>query len=371
MFSNYAQNVGINTIPTSPPTNTLDINGTLRVRGGTPGIGKVLTSDANGVGSWATSSANYPRISYDAILALPNPTLGDMAYDVTFRCLRVYNGEKWFPTYRTGDDSTPEIALFATQGDLANSNTQVYSTSIATDANGNIYITGYFNGTASFGTVSITNPISSYYDIFLAKYSSNGTLAWVQSAGGNKTDRANSVAVDASGNVYITGDYSGTATFGSISKTSVSASQDMFVAKYNNSGIVQWVQSAGGPSSDYGNSIVVDAAGDAYITGGFAGTATFGTTIKTPVGGNDIFVAKYTTAGVLALVQSAGGISNDYVTSIAVDVSGKIYVAGYHEGTIQFGAINKTAVGSFDIFVAKYDPIGASWLWVQSAGGTS
>ena len=171
-LSNYAQNVGINTTPASPPTNTLDVNGTVRVRGGTPGAGKVLTSDANGVGTWTTPAQNYPRITYNAIVALPNPTLGDMAYDITYRCLRVYNGTKWVPTYRSPEDNTPESALFTTAGSAM---TFVYFNSIVVDDNGSVYVAGSFNGTITLGTITLS---SNQEDILIAKYNSDGTVAW-------------------------------------------------------------------------------------------------------------------------------------------------------------------------------------------------
>ena len=363
-LSNYAQNVGINTTPSSPPTNTLDINGTLRVRGGTPGTGKVLTSDANGVGSWTTPSANYPRISYDAILALPSPTKGDIAYDNTFDCLRVYTGNKWICTYQNPSNFTPNMIAIASAGGISSSDA---SYSIAVDGSGNVYITGYYAGTASFGATSITSAGS--VDMFVAKYNNTGTFQWVQSAGGTLEDVGNSIAVDGSGNVYVTGGYKGTAIFGTTSKTSAGIS-DVFVVKYNNSGTFQWVQSAGGTSDDVGNSIALDVSGNIYVTGGYYGTATFGTTPISAVGNADIFMVKYNSSGFVQWVQTAGGSNFDSSKSITLDALGNIYMTGYYFGTTTFGVISKTSTGSADIFIAKYDPSGASWLWLQSAGST-
>ena len=362
-LSNYAQNIGINTTPASPPTNTLDINGTLRVRGGTPGTGKVLTSDANGVGSWTTSSANYPRISYDAILALPSPTLGDMAFDITFRCLRVYNGNGWICTYQNPGNFIPNMIAIASAGGTSDD----VGLSTAVDGLGNVYITGYFFGTTVFGATSISSAGGN--DIFVAKYNSVGTLQWVQSASGTSTDVGYGIAVDGLGNVCIAGTYSNTATFGTTSITSA-GSLDIFVVKYNSSGTLQWVQSAGGTSVDIGRGIAVDASGNLYVTGSYQGTATFGATPKTSVGSDDIFVAKYNNSGTVQWMQSAGSTNSDNSNSIAVDGSGNVYITGYYQGTATFGATLKTSAGSDDIFVAKYNGNGA-FQWVQSAGGTS
>ena len=366
-LSNYAQNIGINTTPASPPTNTLDINGTLRVRGGTPGTGKVLTSDANGVGSWTTSSANYPRISYDAILALPSPTLGDMAFDITFRCLRVYNGNGWICTYQNPGNFIPNMIAIASAGGTSDD----VGLSTAVDGLGNVYITGYFFGTTVFGATSISSAGGN--DIFVAKYNSVGTLQWVQSASGTSTDVGYGIAVDGLGNVCIAGTYSNTATFGTTSITSA-GSLDIFVAKYNSSGTLQWVQSAGGTSVDIGRGIAVDASGNLYVTGSYQGTATFGATPKTSVGSDDIFVAKYNNSGTVQWMQSAGSTNSDNSNSIAVDGSGNVNVTGYYQGTATFGATFGanfiTSAGSYDIFVAKYNSSG-TLQWVQSAGGTS
>ena len=116
-------------------------------------------------------------------------------------------------------------------------------------------------------------------------------MQWVQTAGGIVNDLGYGIAVDASGNVYITGYFNDTATFGTTSKTSA-GSADIFVAKYSNAGSLQWVQTAGGTSYDLGNGITVDASSNVYITGYFNGTATFGATSKTSAGSADIFVAR-------------------------------------------------------------------------------
>jgi hypothetical protein len=239
---------------------------------------------------------------------------------------------------------------------------------IAVDGSGGVYVTGYYQGTATFGTTTKTS--AGLFDIFVAKYSGSGVLQWVQSAGGTSFDFGNAIAVDGSGNVYVTGKYEATATFGTTTKTSAGIA-DIFVAKYNSVGVTwDWVQSAGGTSDDVGRGIAVDGSGNVYVTGWYFGTATFGTTTKTSAGLFDIFVAKYNSSGALQWVQSAGDTSIDEGHGIAVDGSGGVYVTGNYQGTATFGATTKTSAGGSDIFVARYNSSGAL-QWVQSAGGTS
>jgi hypothetical protein len=133
---------------------------------------------------------------------------------------------------------------------------------VACDAAGSVYVTGSSYGDISFGTTNLPATGSSTREIFLAKYDANGNVIWVQRGTGNSGEEAKAMAVDSSGNVFITGNMSGTLTLGTSSLTSSGAS-DIFVAKFDSSGNLLWVQHAGGSSSDYddGNGIATDALG--------------------------------------------------------------------------------------------------------------
>lgn len=348
-------------------TNALSTNGAIKFGGsgvGTPAAGKVLTAtDATGNATWQSL---YPRLSYDAILTLPTPQEGDIAYDNTFKCLRVYTGTKWVCTNPNTVNESNLTAIATSSGSSVFSTTR--SQKISVDASGNVYITGYFEGTTTFGTTSISS--AGGYEIFLAKYNSSGVLQWVQKAGGVSDDIAYGIGVDATGNVYLTGSFFGTATFGSTPVTSA-GDTDIFLAKYNNTGTLQWIQKAGGTGGDRAEAIALDASGNVYISGAFIGTATFGVTPKTSAGSTDIFMAKYNSAGAVQWVQSAGGTLSDNASGIAVNASGFVYLTGTFNGTATFGSTSKTSAGSSDIFIAKYDPVGSTWSWVQTAGGTS
>ena len=313
-------------------------------------------------------TGTYPRISYDEILALPSPTLGDQAYDNTFLCMRVYNGSRWVCTYQLPKQPVNDAAFIATAGGTSLDYPDV-GESVAVDGSGNVYVTGSFGGTANFGAISKTSGGES--DIFIAKYNARGTVLWVQTAGGSLRAYGKSISLDAAGNVYVVGEYKGTATFNGISKTS-EGENDLFIAKYNSSGVVQWVQSAGGPSFDSARSVAVDASGNVYIVGQYFGTTTFEGTSKTSAGSDDIFIAKYNASGAFQWIQSAGGSLRDIGRGVAVDSNGNVFITGTFEDTANFGGgggINPLSYGGIDIFVAKYNSSGVV-QWVQSAGGS-
>jgi len=246
-----------------------------------------------------------------------------------------------------------------------------YGNSIAVDGSGNSYITGFFYGTATFGNTTLT---SAGYDIFIAKTDASGNFLWAKKAGGTNYDSGNSIAVDGSGNSYITGYFFGTATFGNTTLTSAGWTE-IFIAKIDASGNFLWAKKAGGANNDSGYSIAVDGSGNSYTIGGFEGTATFGnislTSVKDANGKftKDIFIAKIDGNGNFLWAKQAGGANNDSGNSIAVDGSGNSYITGSFDGTITFGNTTLTSAGS-DIFIAKLDGSG-NYLWAKKTGGTS
>ncbi len=237
---------------------------------------------------------------------------------------------------------------------------------IAVDGSGNPYITGYFEGSAIFGSTTLTS--SGSYDVFIAKYDANGNFQWANRAGSSGDDFGRNVSVDDNGNSYITGTFRGLASFGSTTLTS-SGLEDIFIARYDAAGNVLWAKKAGGTSKDAGNGIGVDGSGNPYITGEFQGNATFGSILLTSTGSlPDIFIARYDASGNVLWAKSAGGSTNDFGRNIAVDDSGNSYITGEFEGSAGFGSTTLTSSGGVDIFVAKYDASGNA-LWAKRAGG--
>jgi hypothetical protein len=237
----------------------------------------------------------------------------------------------------------------------------------AVDASGNSYATGIFRGVASFGSVNLTS--SGMADIFIAKYDASGNVLWAKQAGGSDIDASKNIAVDGSGNSYITGEFMGSATFGSTTLTST-GSYDAFIAKYDPSGNVLWAKQSGGAGLEMGRGIAVDGSGNCYITGYFDGSATFGSTTLTSSGSYDVFIAKYDAAGNFQWAERAGSSGEDFGRNVAVDDSGNSYITGSFKDVASFGSTTLTSIGMEDIFIASYNASG-SLVWAKRAGGAS
>ena len=235
---------------------------------------------------------------------------------------------------------------------------------VSADASGNLYVTGFFSYSITFGTNTLN--AAGGTGVFLAKYDSAGNVLWARSAGGSGSDRGNSVAADAFGNVYITGLFrSASITFGPTTLTNAGNS-DFFLAKYDSSGNVIWAKRAGGTGFDgtgdfTGNTVATDGAGNIFVTGCFSSPSiAFGATTLLNTGGNDVFIAKYDSSGNAVWATGASGAGDDAGTSVATDASGNVYTAGYFgSSAITFGSYTfNLAAGYSDMFLVKFDPSG-------------
>jgi hypothetical protein len=157
------------------------------------------------------------------------------------------------------------------------------------DSNGSAYVTGSFSGSGSFGGVTL--PSSGDTDVFVAKYDPLGEVLWVKQAGGTFSDSGRGIAMDSAGDVYVTGRFGDSASFGGPALTS-SGGRDIFIAKYTSDGSPQWAKAAGLIFDDSGLGIAVDGQGAVFVTGSFYDSAWFGTTYVTGVGLDDMFIAK-------------------------------------------------------------------------------
>ena len=209
-------------------------------------------------------------------------------------------------------------------------------------------------------------------DGFVAAYDHMGTLLWARQTESTGGAWAEGLATDSDGNSYVTGAMHGATTFGSGEAgetTLVSvAVGDAFVAKFSSAGSLVWARPVHANFNTYGMAIATDGAGSSYVTGFFGGFVTFGIgevteTSFTGLGSSDVFVAKYETNGGFEWARRAGGASNGILDEsgqgIALDASANVHVAGYFTAATTFGEgepgeTSLTSAGSTDIFVARY-----------------
>ncbi|WP_273567926.1 T9SS type A sorting domain-containing protein [Maribacter halichondriae] len=261
--------------------------------------------------------------------------------------------------------------------------------SIAVDVFENVYITGYFTGTADFDPddVGVLDLVSEgEEDIFISKLDVLGNLVWAKRIGGILGDQGNSVAVDDTGNVHTTGFFRDTADFDpditGIHNLSSSGATDIFISKLDASGNFVGAGKMGGDLYDVGNSIALDELGNIYTTGSFQARAYFdpkaGMNFLESEGGRDIFISKLDASGNFVGARRMGGPLDDEGTSIALGIAGNIYTTGFFDGTADFdpdavATFDLTVTGGYpgaiDIFVSKLDKSG-NFKWAKNMGGS-
>jgi hypothetical protein len=219
---------------------------------------------------------------------------------------------------------------------------------ITLDSNGNCYITG--------GTLGDLDGQSNAggMDIFITKYDSNGNKKWTRMLGTATWERGLGIALDSNGYAYITGESSG-----DLDGQSRLGFVDIFIVKYDSSGNKQWTRLLGTSLWDSGFDIALDSNSNSYITGKTQGNLDG----RIHAGSEDIFVAKYDSSGNKKWTRLFGTSALDTGRSIALDTNGNSYITGFTYGDLD----GNTNAGSADIFVAKYDSSGNK-KWTRLLG---
>jgi gliding motility-associated-like protein len=236
------------------------------------------------------------------------------------------------------------------------------------DANGNIYTTGYFSLYSRFDTTILAS--SGGGDIFVMKQNAAGDVLWTVKGGGSNSDRGTSIGTDAAGNIYVCGYFSGTALFGSTQLISANNTEDVFVAKLNPSGNFVWAQRFGGNNIELALSLTIDNANNVLVTGQFKDTVVFGTTtLYSTINPNnnlpsyDIFLLKLNSSGNFIWVKQGAAKFDSRGLSVATDDSCNIYLTGQFSDTLHFS--NWYYNTGYNIgFVMKFDSSGQD-VWFK------
>ncbi|MBK9249556.1 MAG: SBBP repeat-containing protein [Ignavibacteria bacterium] len=268
--------------------------------------------------------------------------------------------------------------------------------SIAIDANSNIYVAGGFRGTTDFdlssGTANLTSVSTTNNDIFYAKYDATGSYVFARAVGNSNDQQANSIAVNSSGSIFLTGYFYGTATTdfdpgsGTANLSSGSVNENIFVARYDTSGNYTWAFKIG-VSGARGIAIGLDAASNVFITGFYSGTVDFnpgaGTNNLTS-SARDIFCAKYDPSGTYLFAFGLGGSSDNFTEErgicLTLDASDNLYIGGKFLGNVDFNpgsgvnnVLNPNNTNHDTLsngFHAKYSNAG-EYINAKSIGGIS
>ncbi len=262
-------------------------------------------------------------------------------------------------------------------------------TSVAVDAAGSVYTTGYFQGTVDFdpnsGIFELTAWTTFGQDIFISKLDAMGNFVWAKKLGSFNIygDYGTAIVVDAQANVYTAGYYGSTVNFdpgaGTYNLTSA-GEDDIFVQKLDSAGNFKWARSFGGIKSDRGTSIYVDAKQNTYLTGRFGGTVdfdpgpgTFNLASSSPFN-YDAFICKLDSMGDFVWAkQFKGNKGNEIVNSIDVDSAGYVYTTGQYWDTADFDpgpAVYNLTTSKLGLFASKLDPSG-NFVWANSFDGSS
>jgi hypothetical protein len=241
--------------------------------------------------------------------------------------------------------------------------------SIATDSNNNIFVVGYFEDTIYFGIHELASKGS--YDIFLAKIAPAGQILWAKSFGGQGKDIGYSIAIDDNDGVYITGYFEYDAVFGS-KKIDASGGKDVYIAKFDHHGNEQWVAKAGDQNDEHANCIATDEDNNIYVIGQFRGLLHIQGWSLSSTTGEDVFVIKMNQTGSVLDMMHVGGAGDLEGKSIICDNKTIYFTGKYSGTVSFDVGEQLTADGQSDIYVAAFsDHMDFKWIQNLTSNGSN
>ncbi|HXB13778.1 MAG TPA: gliding motility-associated C-terminal domain-containing protein [Bacteroidia bacterium] len=339
-----------------------------------PGFGGIfiVKYDANGNTLWAKQAVVANKLSHGAALSLAVDGLGNICMtglfqdSISFGAYTLHTTPPW-DAFLVKYDANGNV-LWAKQSVLVNANSQSIGYSVATDASNNIYITGQFSDTVTFGPYSLVYQQNNGGEVFLVKYDANGNVIWARQSsapGSSSAGQPTSIAIDGSGNSYITGSFISSLAFDTTILNNVS-SYGSFLVKYNSAGNVLWANQI---YEQDGNAwLGYSVATDTLATGGCyylsAGSSSPPYRVKF---GNKTFslATTYQSATVLIKVDSSGNPlcgtifsegDEDDGDAVNVDRSGQYaYITGDLKNPSSFGK-DTLVYGGDMTFLARWEP---------------
>lgn len=319
------------------------------------------------------SNLQLAQLTYDQIKAISSPAKGMMNYDITFNCVRVFDGNTWKSVDFNSNNNSLKVGYKLGEANSGtNSNAKVINMII--DNSNNTILIGSFSGGFKFGSVPLfnTNPSS-----FVAKYDSNCNLLWIKEIKGCLFFTNNKIVLNNLGEIIICGTSTGNLIFGS-QNVSTNGLYDGFLAKVNTSnGNCIWLQRFGGSGIDHATSLTKDNNDNYYVVGKIEGITSIGSTSST-IGSsstNNLVILKFSDLGIFissVLVVNSGNIIDITIfdTPNSNDIS--VGVTGYLTGNATFGSFLLTATSTnyiYTCFIAQYSFNSNSWSWAKTIGG--
>lgn len=239
-------------------------------------------------------------------------------------------------------------------------NSQDNGLAVAINASGEVAATGFFKDTITMPCMTLTaaGP-SGNADGVAFKYTSSGGLTWIRRFGGVSDDRGSAVALSSSGEAVITGYFNSTANFGGTDRVSTGGA-DIFLAKYSSSGSWLWDSAFGTGTTlgDAGRGVALDASGNIALTGFILGPTNFGGGALCPLCSTyDVFVAKFSSSGSHSWSKRFDTVTQDeHGNGVAFDSSGNVIIVGDFFDTVDFGGGALSSPGGVSGFLAKFNP---------------
>jgi hypothetical protein len=242
---------------------------------------------------------------------------------------------------------------------------------VATDSTCGVIVGGLLEGTIDFGDGNVLQSAGNA-DVFVVRLDSRGSFVWGKSFGDADDQSIADLVVDSFDRIVLAGSFAGTIDFGDGPMTSAGAYDVFAVALQAADGAPIWSWSMGGPDTEVGRGVAVDARGVAFVFGDYFGNFDSCTGPVVHHGGSnveDIFVSKLNLSGACILTGTFGDNESERAGDIAIDSNGDILIAGDFRGSFNFGGANLVAgSGVRDVFVARLDE-DTNHIWSHRFGG--